>query len=408
MSTADTNPEYWGEYSNLQQVKHDLIRNYLNGWFPKMVLGSGGGGRLLYIDTHAGRGKHLSGELGSPLVALNALLNHEWRDNFLQKTEVRFFFIERDEENFAALKQELGVRTFPPRIFAEAEHGDAFQIIEEAITKFEQDGKRLAPAFILVDPYGFKIPARLLEKLLGYPKVELFVNVIWRELDMAIRNVREGTKFRAEERPNYLFFDEGIDPERAEARRQRRVDARMSLERTLKRVFGGDDWRKIDAEDADDRAQQCADLFREITRARWGTHIRMMDNGRIRYVLLHLTNHDAGRDLMKECMWKACPQGGFYASKADNPKQVVLVNPNPNLKPLYDWVRQKLSSGPKRWQELAADLREEWWTEKHLNTVIHEMRRDGDIVDDEFQGRFAQTNNPLLRVRVRPKQMTLF
>src|SRR4051794_40320274 len=60
MSSADTNPEYGGEYSNLQQVKHALIRNYLNGWFPKMALGPGGCPRLRYIDTHAGRGKYLN------------------------------------------------------------------------------------------------------------------------------------------------------------------------------------------------------------------------------------------------------------------------------------------------------------------------------------------------------------
>ena len=48
----------------------------------------------------------------------------------------------------------------------------------------------MAPAFIFVDPYGFKLPATLLQKLLSYPRVELFVNVIWRELDMAMRQLR--------------------------------------------------------------------------------------------------------------------------------------------------------------------------------------------------------------------------
>src|SRR5690348_13589103 len=130
MSTANANRHYWDEYSNLQQVKHDLIRSYLQGWFPKMALGPGGADRLLYIDTHAGRGKHLSGELGSPLVALNALLMHKYRYKF-EKTEVRFTFIERDEENFAALKRELAAITLPPRVFAEAKPGDAFQIIDD-------------------------------------------------------------------------------------------------------------------------------------------------------------------------------------------------------------------------------------------------------------------------------------
>jgi hypothetical protein len=34
----DAHPEYWGDYTNLQHVKHELIREYLNGWFPKLGL----------------------------------------------------------------------------------------------------------------------------------------------------------------------------------------------------------------------------------------------------------------------------------------------------------------------------------------------------------------------------------
>jgi three-Cys-motif partner protein len=374
MSVADTNPEYWGEYSNLQHVKHALIRNYLNGWFPKMVLGPHGCSRLLYIDTHAGRGKHLNGQLGSPLVALTTLLDHSARHQLLQKTEVGFLFIERDATNVAALNQELAAHTLPPKVHANAEHGDSFKLIEDSITEFEKDGKKLAPGFLFVDPYGFKLPGQLLRKLLGYPKVELFVNVIWRELDMAIQLSR--------------------------------ADDKSPLAPTLNSVFDGEDWKKIDAADADARADRCADLFRKITGAKWGTHIRMLDNGRIRYFLLHLTKSDAGRDLMKDCIWKACPDGGYYASKSDNPYQRLLIEPEPNLKPLHEWVMEKLATAPKRWQALTEDLREELWLEKHLNEVIREMRKEGEIEGEDFTGKFAQTNNPRLRIRL--KQTTLF
>jgi three-Cys-motif partner protein len=376
MDTADTNPTYWGEYSNLQQVKHALIRNYLNGWFPKMVLGPRGCNRLLYIDTHAGRGKHLNGKLGSPLVALTSLLDHQSRAQLLQKADVRFLFIERDQQNVTALNQELSAHTLPPKVHAKAEHGDSFKLIEDEIATFEKDGKKLDPGFLFVDPYGFKLPGHLLRKLLSYPKVELFVNVIWRELDMAIQ--------------------------------QSRTDNESPLAATLQSVFDGDEWQKIDADDADNRADQCAALFRKITGAKWGTHIRMLDNGRIRYFLLHLTKSDAGRDLMKECIWKACPDGGYYASKADHPDQPLLIEPKPNMKPLHDWVMEKLTAGPKRWQTLVDDLREELWLEKHLNEVIRELKKSDDIDGDEFDGRFAQTNNPLLHVKTTIKQLGLF
>jgi three-Cys-motif partner protein len=190
MSLADANAEYWSEYSNLQHVKHQLIHHYLNGWFPKMTLGGTGSRRLLYIDTHAGRGKHLSGRDGSPLVALTTLLEHQARAKILQNTEVWFHFIERDKENHAALTKELQGISLPQKVYAIPECGDGFEIIERGIRKAESRGGALAPSFIFVDPFGFKLPGTLLCKLMTYPKVELFVNVIWRELDMAMQLAR--------------------------------------------------------------------------------------------------------------------------------------------------------------------------------------------------------------------------
>lgn len=376
MSTADANPEYWSEYSNLQHVKHDIIREYLKGWFPKMALGPWGCSRLLYIDTHAGRGKHLNGQLGSPLVALNTLLNHEARDHMLQRTEVRFFFIERDQQNVAALNQELASVSLPRKVFIHPEHGDAFEVFNELVAFLDKAASNLAPSFIFVDPYGFKLPGNLLRKLMGYRKIELFINVIWRELDMAIQQARTGTK------PGMMTI--------------------------LNSVFDGDKWKKICAEESDDRAEQCADLFREMTEARWGTHIRMLDNGRIRYFLLHLTNHDDGRDLMKHCIWKVCPDGGFYASKSDNPRQRYLIVPKPDLSPLRGWVTERLRPGPKRWQGLDDDLREELWLSKHLNEVIREMRKSKEITADGYTGPFSPKNNPLLHLSEQLKGAMLF
>jgi len=322
--SADSNSEYWSEYSNLQHVKHSVIKNYLKGWFPKMTLSPTGCRMLLYIDTHAGRGKHLQGQLGSPLVALTTLLHHTSRDKMLQNAEVRYYFIERDTENAAALTDELATIPRPTNVSARAESGDCFTIIQNAIDAMEKNGGKMAPSFFFVDPYGFKMPGSLLKKLIGYPKVELFINVIWRELDMAIRLVRGETKIKNVKRANTsnsLFPDE--PEEDAEAEQIKRVErfraaqgaTKITLEATLNSVFAGDGWRKIDAEDADDRADQCAALFRQITGARWGTHFRMMDNGRVRYFLLHLTNHPDGRDLMKQCMWDACPEGGLGVTR---------------------------------------------------------------------------------------------
>lgn len=42
---TDPNPGYWEEYGPFQRIKHDLVRCYLNGWFPKLGAWAG---RVLY------------------------------------------------------------------------------------------------------------------------------------------------------------------------------------------------------------------------------------------------------------------------------------------------------------------------------------------------------------------------
>jgi hypothetical protein len=45
----------------------------------------------------------------------------------------------------------------------------------------------MSPAFLFVDPYGFNIPAGLLGDVMKAGRVELFINVMRRELDMLIQ-----------------------------------------------------------------------------------------------------------------------------------------------------------------------------------------------------------------------------
>lgn len=101
MSTyTDDNPQYWQDYTNIQHVKHALLRRYLGGWFPIL---SKWHGRVVYIDCHAGKGKHATGEKGSPLVALEVLIKHHYLPQIISNAEVRFVFIERrlDEQRRA-------------------------------------------------------------------------------------------------------------------------------------------------------------------------------------------------------------------------------------------------------------------------------------------------------------------
>lgn len=344
MTARDPNQSYWQQYGPFQEVKHNLIRNYLNGWFPKLGTWAG---RVLYVDTHAGRGQHASGKPGSPLVALRTLLEHSYRDKLLQKSEIHFIFIECDLDNLNRLKTELnGIGERPDRIHVHPREGDAYAVLNDILNDLRSSGQRMAPAFIFVDPYGFKA------QLMAAGHVELFVNVIWRELDMAIR----------QEQP-----------------------AGHGMAAALDDIFAGDEWRKIEGR-PEERIRRTVTLLSNMVGAKWSTHIRMKSGGSaVRYLLLHLTNHDQGRELMKECMWKTAPDGGFEVQQRDDHRQPLLIKPEPDLTPLRAWLLERLRQRPHAWSELENEIRQELWLPTHLRTVVKQLRADHEIEDDRSE-----------------------
>ena len=154
---SDPNPAYWEQYGPFQHVKHELIRCYLNGWYPKLGTWAR---RVLYVDTHAGRGRYESGDPGSPVLALQTLLRHSYREKLLNASEFNFLFIERDPGTSPRLKRSsLGSDRSPLGSTWRPARADAFERLSAILNELRRDRAQMAPAFLFVDPYGFKIPA---------------------------------------------------------------------------------------------------------------------------------------------------------------------------------------------------------------------------------------------------------
>ena len=364
---VDPNPAYWTGHTNLQRVKHDIIAAYLGGWFP--ILGSWAG-RILYVDTHAGRGRHAQGELGSPLVALTTLLHHATRDRILSRCEVRFVFLERDPDNANALESELAeFMPLPAGIAVDRYADDYHSVLSEVLATLQGSGVPMAPSFIFVDPYGFKLPYPLLAQFMAFDAVELLVNVMWRHLDMALAQAQT-------------------------------VDGRARL---LDFMFGCTDWRDIAAlKDYDRRCSEVLSLIGRIIGAKWATSVHMLGSNDVtEYVLLHLTNHDAGSNLMKRVLWRVCPSfsGRFVARKADDPSQGVLLSVEPDLSALRTRIVDGLGQHPLRWRTLHAMVRGDIWLEAHVNRVVRQLLKEKRVVPSDYVGRCTPKSDPILTLR---------
>ena len=273
--------------------------------------------------------------------------------------------MERDQQNFEALQTQLEGRQLPPAVFVEPRTGDCFKYLQSLVKSLARNPGQIGPAFVFVDPYGFKISGGILRDLMQAGRVELFVNVMWREMHMGLEHAKRGSPGWAQ---------------------------------TFDFVFAGNEWRDLwTIDDSDAMGDQVVAILAEKYGSRWSTTVRMLDGGRTRYLLTHLSNHDDGRDLMKECVWKVCPTGNFSVNKSTIPGQQFLIEPEPDLTGLRAWTVSQLREGSRRWSDLEQALRQELWLNKHLREVLNELRRDNTIAGENGR-RFTRSADPLLRL----------
>ncbi|MFV2044087.1 MAG: three-Cys-motif partner protein TcmP [Anaerolineales bacterium] len=362
-----TDDKYWAEYDGLQHAKHQILRSYLGGWFP--ILGSWQG-RVLYIDCHAGRGRHQAGEEGSPIIALRLLLEHKARKRILSGTEIHFYFFEIDDLNFRRLKKEIrGLGDLPDNVVVHPHFGDYEGYLSEAIADLKKKDQQMAAAFAFVDPYGFSISMRFLNEVLQFPATELFVNFMYRWVDMAIRH------------PGH-------------------VDNMNSL-------FDTSEWRELlGIDDPDRRSQAAIDLFGSQLRAEHVTHIYMRGaNNALKYVLFHATNHRKGRELMKSSIWSVTPDGSFSASERDSPNQPVLITAEPDFGPLEDALWNKFGGTTVKSARMDRWLVDQLYLPKHLHDILREYRKRDWVAVSDYDPPFSFGQNPTFRFpKKRPSQ----
>jgi three-Cys-motif partner protein len=360
---TDEHPEYWQEYTNLQHVKHAILQRYLGGWF--FIL-SRWHGRVAYIDCHAGRGLHAGGQKGSPLVALDTLITHHSLPAILQNAEVHFLFIEGDANNKRELEAHLAEHPNPAKVTVEIVCENYETVIQELIDQLKENNQQMAPAFVFVDPYTFKLSMRLLVQLKEFGRCELFVNFMWRYVDMAINN------------PTH--------------------------ESNMDALFGCREWRELrKIDNAAERCEAAIQLFQNGLGARFVTWIKMLgENQAIKYVLIHATNHPKGRELMKEAIWSIAPEGEFTARVSDNPEQEFLIQPEPNLDPLVQWLWRKYRGHKVKYEEVKNDLIQTIFLPKHLHEMIRMLRDDSQLELSDYAGRFSFAQNPTINFNPKP------
>jgi len=263
------------------KAKHEILRRYLGAWFA--ILGKSHP-RIVYIDGFCGPGCYSGGESGSPIVVLNAAINHGYA-----KSEILFWFVDNDEEKINFLKQQLKEKKIPGNLMVKCECGEFATKLEGILKFLKGRDSILPPTFVFIDPFGFKeVPFALIKGLLEHPRCEVLVTFM----------VDSMNRWLTHHNVNQHIVD-FFGTEECLSINQMRGDRKENLRKLYQR-----------------RLEEFAKFvcFFEMKNRK----------NRPIYFLFFATNNEKGHKKMKEAMCRVDQGGKFVFSDAKDPNQISL------------------------------------------------------------------------------------
>lgn len=266
------------------EAKHSLLRRYLGAWFPIM---SARNPKILFFDGCAGPGVYKGGDPGSPLIALETLVAHRHSPS-MKSCDFLFLFNEEDPARFASLNSELEKfekenAPWPRNINVYTECAEFQNTASNLVRDIGKDGRRLAPTFAFVDPFGFAgIPIEVLANLVQSPQCELFIFFAFDSLNRWISH--PSAKIQAH----------------------------------LYELYGTHDYKDAADLSGEPRKKYLTDMYerqlREVAKLAHVQGFEMQTDRSRSYFLFHGTRHVSGVKAMKEAMWNLDPTGSYKFS----------------------------------------------------------------------------------------------
>ena len=337
--------------------KHLVLHNYMQAWLPIL---STWNKRLVFIDAFAGPGEYEGGELGSPVIALRALINHNAQQRM--KGDFFYLFIEKDKKRCDHLSMVLNKmkQDLPSNCSYQVVNSTFDDTLTSALDKLDEQKKTLAPSFVMIDPFGVSdTPMQTVARILSNPNAEVYISFM------------------------YDFIN-----------RFNRTDG---FESHLDSLFGCEDWRRGQCiNDVDQRKQFYFELYERQLKgagAKYVLRFELYEGGRLVYAIFFGTQDLKGCDKMKQAIWKEAPFGD-YKFKGDLIGQLSLGDSMTDL----TRFRQDLLDefGTSEWvrveeiTDFAMSDRTGFHTGHLKNKTLAPMEREGTIEVDRSSNKSSK------------------
>ena len=346
--------------------KHLVLRAYLDAWLP--VLGTWNS-RIVFIDGFAGPGEYEGGEDGSPLIALRAFEEHRARGAI--QAELVFFFIEKRADRVKHLEskiKELRPNLKGRKYTISVVNGPFDSAVESGLDYLDEQEKRLAPAFVMVDPFGVSgTPMNILRRVLQNPRCEVYVSFMYESMNRFLKSKK---------------FEQHLDA-----------------------LFGCDAWRKArEIAEPAKRKTFIYNVYREQLRlagAKQVVHFEIFRGNRLIYAIFFGTTNWKAANLMKQAIWRVAPSGDFEFHGTHVPSLSLI--PDPDLTPLQNaLVREFRGLG---WvsietvEEFVGSDRTDYHIGHLKKGVLKPMEREGELEADGNSRKRKFTFPPNTRLR---------
>ena len=164
------------------RIKHALLAKYIDPWmaiFFAVQTNLGKDQKVVYFDGFCGPGTYYNDESKTDECSGSPLLVAEVANRYLDedpKRSVIIHCIDRNVQCTDMLKKKIDELNRHNQDW-QVHNGEFADKVKEVLDLFDQSDLRYQPIFFFIDPRGYSgYPMKSLERLLAYPRAELFVN----------------------------------------------------------------------------------------------------------------------------------------------------------------------------------------------------------------------------------------
>ncbi|WP_433498587.1 three-Cys-motif partner protein TcmP [Sphaerimonospora sp. CA-214678] len=339
------------------KAKHELLRRYLEAWFPILLQGPHARDGITYAEGFAGPGIYKGGEPGSPVVALQVFLRQR---RFLDAGKrLNVILVEEDATRLQLLRSQVeGAAaqhgSTPPTMNVNFHQGRCADALVPALHAADA---MAGPTFAFLDSWGGPdIPLDIARAIAKAPSSEVLVTF--------------GTRF-------LMQFGN------AEAH-QAKGD----------RAFGGTSWRKVRELPSREKKSFLVSAYRDSLNAAGFPYVisfEMLDEGGHDLHLVFGTTSHKGLEKMKDAMWKVDPIRGVTFRDPRDPDQLQFeFSFDPDTRPLQRAILDELAKGERTLEQLKEfALLETVYRPPHVTPVVKYLLERGIVVRHPTRGQLS-------------------